>query len=209
MRDVGIMEGNFTINPESQIKPICWIIAGPNGAGKTTFALDYLPKVAGCSYFINADLIAAGLSPLFPERELITASRVLLQEIKECIERREDFAFETTLAGRSYLHLIKRLRAEGWQVELIYLALPSVEMSKMRVAERVAHGGHNIPSLDIERRFPRSLHNLLNIFSHIVDRCVCFMNDGETPVLVFERDGENCNVLHMDYYQLLQKESTL
>lgn len=86
--------------------PTCWIIAGPNGAGKTTFALDYLPRIAQCSRFINADLIAAGLSPLAPERELLAASRLFLSEIDDAIREREDFAFETTLAGRSYLKLI-------------------------------------------------------------------------------------------------------
>ena len=186
--------------------PSCWIIAGPNGAGKTTFALEYLPKV-GCTYFINADLIAAGLSPLAPERELMAASRIFLQEIEERIEKREEFSFETTLAGRTYLRLLDRLRGDGWQVELLYLALPSVEMSKLRVAERVAHGGHNIPARDIQRRFPRSLHNLLNEFSHRVDRCLCFMNDGEAPVLVFEQIGAIRNILHEEYYQLLQKEA--
>lgn len=86
--------------------PTCWIIAGPNGAGKTTFALEYLPKVANCVQFVNADLIAAGLSPLAPERELIAASRIFLNEIEENIKRQENFAFETTLSGRSYLRLI-------------------------------------------------------------------------------------------------------
>ena len=81
--------------------PTCWIIAGPNGAGKTTFALRYLPQVAGCRRFINADLIAAGLSPLAPERQLATASRLFLQEVDSAIKAGEDFAFETTLAGRT------------------------------------------------------------------------------------------------------------
>jgi len=125
--------------------PTCWIIAGPNGAGKTTFAMEYLPKVTGCTNFVNADLIAAGLSPLAPERELIAASRIFLSEIEEHMSAKEDFAFETTLSGRSYLRLIQRLQAEGWQVGLIYLALPSVELSTLRVAERVAHGGHRTP----------------------------------------------------------------
>lgn len=187
--------------------PTCWIIAGPNGAGKTTFALEYLPKVARCTHFINADLIAAGLSPLAPERELLTASRLFLREIEERIAERESFAFETTLAGRTYLRLIERLRRDGWRVELIYLALPSAEMSKLRVAERVAHGGHNIPVVDIERRFPRSLHNLLNEFSHHVDRCICFMNDGMSPVLVFEHNGESRDILQEGYYRLLLKEA--
>lgn len=96
--------------------PTCWIIAGPNGAGKTTFALEYLSKVAECTHFVNADLIAAGLSPLVPERELIAASRIFLNEIEENISRRENFAFETTLSGRSYLRLINRLQRDDWQV---------------------------------------------------------------------------------------------
>lgn len=188
--------------------PSCWIIAGPNGAGKTTFALEYLPQV-GCTYFINADLIAAGLSPLVPERELLTASRIFLQEIEERIENRENFSFETTLAGRTYLRLLDRLRTDGWRVELLYLALPSVEMSTLRVAERVAHGGHSIAISDIQRRFPRSLQNLLNEFSFRVDRCLCFMNDGEAPVLVFEQVGMIRDILHEEYYQLLQKEAVV
>ncbi|MDA3902918.1 MAG: hypothetical protein PF441_05660 [Desulfuromusa sp.] len=136
---------------------------------------------------------------------LVAASRLFLREIEERIQQREDFAFETTLAGRTYLRLIKRLHCEGWRVELAYLALLSVGMSKLRVAERVAHGGHNIPLRDIERRFSRSLNNLLNNFSHVVDRCSCFMNDGETPVLVFEQNGDNRDILHVVYYQLLQE----
>ncbi|UCZ57662.1 zeta toxin family protein [Desulfurispirillum indicum] len=183
--------------------PTCWIIAGPNGSGKTTFALGYLPKVAGCRNFINADLIAAGLSPLAPEKELFAASKIFLQEIEEHIIAGEDFAFETTLAGRSYVRLIERLREEGWRVELIYLALADVEMSKMRVAERVAHGGHNIPAKDIVRRFPRSLNNLLNLFSHRVDFCICFMNDGGTPTLVFEQQGADRRVIDQDCYNVM------
>lgn len=184
----------------------CWIIAGPNGAGKTTFALEYLSKVADCTHFVNADLIAAGLSPLAPERELIAASRIFLNEIEENIKHQENFAFETTLSGRSYLRLIDRLQRDGWRVELIYLALPSVKISEMRVAERVAHGGHNIPLGDIGRRFPRSLGNLLQVFSHRVDHCTCFMNDGEIPIPVFEQAGNSRDILHEVYYQQLLME---
>ena len=179
----------------------------PQRAGKTTFALEYLPQVAQCSRFVNADLIAAGLSPLAPERELLAASRLFLCEIEASITQREDFAFETTLAGRSYLKLVRRLQTAGWRVELIYLALPSMEMSKLRVAERVAHGGHNIPVADIERRFARSLGNLLYSFSTQVDACRCFMNSDASPELVFEQQGEVRNVLHMPYYQHLLKEA--
>ena len=181
----------------------------PQRAGKTTFALEYLPQVAQCSRFVNADLIAAGLSPLAPERELLAASRLFLGEIEACIAKREDFAFETTLAGRSYLKLVRRLQTAGWRVELIYLALPSMEMSKLRVAERVAHGGHSIPVADIERRFARSLGNLLNSFSTQVDACRCFMNSDASPELVFEQQGEVRNVVHTQYYQYLLKEAAL
>lgn len=187
--------------------PICWIIAGPNGAGKTTFALEYLPEVAGCQNFINADLIAAGLSPLAPERELITASRLLLRELESHVADGEDFAFETTLSGRGYLRLIKRLQKEGWQVELVYLALPSVEMSSARVAERVAHGGHNISVEDINRRFPRSLHNLLQDYGAQVDRARCFMNIGDASELIFEQQGGERTVVHELYYKLLLEEA--
>ncbi|MCL7422578.1 MAG: zeta toxin family protein [Methylobacter sp.] len=187
----------------------CWIIAGPNGAGKTTFALEYLPRVVNCSRYINADLIAAGLSPLAPERELMAASRIFLHEIEACIDKGNNFAFETTLAGRTYLKLIDRLRHTGWQVELIYLALPSIKFSKARVAERVAHGGHNIRSKDIERRFARSLHNLLADFSYVVNNCSCFMNIGDEPILIFEQQGEQRNVVHDIFYQHLLKEADL
>lgn len=186
--------------------PTCWIIAGPNGAGKTTFALQYLPAV-NCQHFINADLIAAGLSPLAPETGLMAASRLFLREIENRIRAREDFAFETTLAGRSYLKLICRLKTEGWRVELIYLALPNAEMSRLRVAERVAHGGHNIPLADIERRFPRSLRNLLNEFSYASDRTQCFMNYGDAPQPVFIQQGENREVLDSQLFQQLVQEA--
>ncbi len=187
--------------------PVCWIIAGPNGAGKTTFALEYLPQVAECRNFINADLIAAGLSPLAPEKELVTASRLLLKELDAHIDEREDFAFETTLAGRGYLRLIERLQKEGWHVELIYLALPSVDMSSLRVAERVTHGGHDIAAKNIIRRFPRSLRNLLQEYSAQADRTRCFMNSSNVPELVFEQQGENRSILNQTYYQLLLREA--
>jgi predicted ABC-type ATPase len=88
---------------------ICWIIAGPNGAGKTTFALEFLAR-ASCMHFINADLIAAGLAPLAPERELLAASRLVQSELETRIAARDSFAFETPLAGRTYLRLVERLR---------------------------------------------------------------------------------------------------
>lgn len=193
------------MNPQ----PLCWIIAGPNGAGKTTFALDYLPEVARCQQFVNADLIAAGLSPLNPEREQLVASRLFLAEIERCIQAREDFAFETTLSGRGYLRLVDRLKREGWRIELIYLALPSVELSHVRVAERVAHGGHNIPAAAIERRFGRSLHNLFQCYAYKVHRTRCYLNSGDTPVAVFVQSGDSIEVLDTSIYRHLRNKADL
>lgn len=137
--------------------PVCWIIAGPNGAGKTTFALKYLPEIGGCRHFVNADLIAAGMSPLAPEAERVAVGRIFLAEIEQYIGLRQDFGFETTLARLGYRKLIRRMTAAGWWVELIYLALPSVAMAKYRVAERVAHGSHSTSAgTDLDSRRDRS-----------------------------------------------------
>ncbi len=132
-------------------KPIYTIIGGVNGLGKTTFALDYLVNNVACKYFINADLIAVGLSPLDSTQQSITASRLFLQQIKQAVMRKKNFAFETTLSGRSYLKLIRQLQADDWFVELIYLYLPSVQLSIERVAERVKHGGHDIALTSMDR----------------------------------------------------------
>lgn len=175
-------------------QPVCSIIGGPNGAGKTTFALSYLPEYAHCRNFVNADLIASGLSPLSPEREWLAASRLFLQEIEHYIAGRENFAFETTLAGKTYLRLIRRLLAADWRVELYYLWLPSVEMSVERVAERVSHGGHNIPREDIIRRYPRSIHNLLEHYAPLCSSTICLDNSQATPEVIFVQDAQGRSV---------------
>lgn len=193
------------MNTSSQ--PVCRIIAGPNGAGKTTFALQYLPELAHCRSFVNADLIAVGLSPLNPEQQLLTASRLFLGEIKQYIRDRRDFAFETTLSGRGHLQLIRRMQAEGWRVELFYLALPNVQMSLLRVAERVAHGGHAISSDDIKRRFPRSLGNFLGIYAETVDYARCFLNCGNTPQLIFVQQGTIRTLLQPVLFEQLLGEA--
>ncbi len=184
--------------------PTCWIIAGPNGAGKTTFALKYLPEVAGCRHFVNADLIAAGLSPLAPESELVQAGKLFMREIRQHIARRQCFGFETTLSGRSYLRLIEDLRADGWEVQLIYLALPEVETSLARVAERVAHGGHSVPEDVVRRRFPRSMHNLLHDFAEVASQTLCFLNSGDRPELIFSQVGVQRQVANAELLAMLE-----
>jgi len=163
------------------------IIAGPNGAGKTTFAREFLPNEAGCQVFVNADLIAAGLSPFFPERAAIQSGRLMLGQIKMHVKKNENFAFETTLSGRGYSRMIPKWRGCGYRIKIIFLKLPSVEIAVARVAARVAQGGHNIPEPIIRRRFILGWKNFTDLYSPIVDTWQVFDNAGDTPKLLEER----------------------
>lgn len=188
-------------------EPVCTIIAGPNGAGKTTFALKYLPN-ARCENFVNADLIAAGLSPLAPEREFIAAGRLFLNEVHRFVRRRESFAFETTLAGRTYLKLIRKLLDDGWLVQLIYLWLPGVELCRERVTERVTHGGHDIPDEAIIRRYPRSISNLLDQFAPMCSSTVCLNNSGSVPETIFTASADGRVIENAELYAALKEGMT-
>ena len=165
------------------------IIAGPNGAGKTTFARQYLPKESSCPVFVNADLIAAGLSPFFPEAAAIRAGRLMLQEISNQAKGGKNFAFETTLAGRGYLKMIRQWRSDGYMVKLLFLSLATPEEAISRVRLRVAQGGHNIPEAVIRRRFYSGLNNFENIYRQCVNYWQLINNSGTMPILI-ER-GEN------------------
>jgi predicted ABC-type ATPase len=165
------------------------IIAGPNGAGKTTFAREFLPSEAGLPVFVNADLIAAGFSPFNPELAAIRAGRLMLQEIDAHTAARRSFAFETTLAGLSYVRRIDHWRLDGYLVELIFLSLPSAEEAIRRVAERVRQGGHHVPDDVIRRRFTAGMRHFLDTYRHRVDYWMRFDNSGLEPVLTDE--GKN------------------
>jgi predicted ABC-type ATPase len=145
------------------------IIAGPNGAGKTTFAKEFLPSEAGCPIFINADLIAAGLSPFQPETAAIAAARLMLDLIRLHVEKGDNFAFETTLSGRGYARMIKAWRAKGYRIELFFLRLPDAQFAVERVAQRVRQGGHGIPQDVIARRFSAGLVQFDSVFKNLVD----------------------------------------
>ena len=160
------------------------IIAGPNGAGKTTFARSFLPEEAQCPRFINADLIAAGLSPFAPERAAIQAGRLMLKVIAQHVARRESFAFETTLSGRSYARQIPQWRQLGYHVELFFLSLPSADVAVQRVAERVRQGGHDIPETTIRRRFVSGRRLFSDVYQPLVDKWVLYDNAGDEPVMM-------------------------
>jgi len=165
------------------------IIAGPNGAGKTTFAREFLPQEAHCPDFINADLIAAGLSPFNPEAAALRAGRLMLEEIASRVARGRGFAFETTLSGITYARQIPRWRGLGYHVKLIFLSLPSVDMAVARVSARAAQGGHAIPEATIRRRFDAGRRNFEHLYKPLVDAWTHYDNAGTLPVLIARKDN--------------------
>lgn len=168
-----------------------YIIAGCNGAGKTTASMTVLPEVLKCEEFVNADEIAKGLSPFHPEEMAIEAGKLMLRRIDTLLSQSKSFAIETTLATRSYKSLVERAKKDGYTVTLLFFWLPSPEMAEMRVASRVASGGHNIPKDVIHRRYWLGLQNLFEIFTHIVDYWSLYDNSDNLRSIV-ER-GIVCN----------------
>lgn len=162
------------------------IIAGPNGAGKTTFAREFLPLEAGITAFINADLIAAGLSPFAPDLAARRAGRLMLEEIDRSVDERISFAFETTLAGKGYVHRIIGWQALGYSVKLIFLQLQSVDQAVARVQLRIQQGGHAIPPQVIKRRFKAGLSNFESLYQPLVNEWQRIDNGGPTPQLLSE-----------------------
>ena len=158
--------------------------AGPNGAGKTTFAREFLPNEGNCPTFINADLIAAGLSPFNPEAASVRAGRLMLEEIDEMVRQRKSFAFETTLSGRAYLHKIQQWQKFGYHVKLLFLSLPTSDVAVARVAARVSQGGHNIPEDVICRRFRAGLQNFDTLYKQQVDAWMLYDNSESKPKIV-------------------------
>jgi predicted ABC-type ATPase len=162
------------------------IIAGPNGAGKTTFAREYLPIEVGITTFINADLIAAGLSPFAPELAARRAGRLMLGEIDRCGAAGISFAFETTLSGKAYVHRISSWQSLGYSVKLIFLQLRSVEQATARVQLRVRQGGHAIPPDVIARRFKAGLSNFEVLYRPLVNEWQTIDNGHPIPRLLSE-----------------------
>lgn len=165
-------------------QPRCVLIAGPNGAGKTTFARRYLPEDAGVIHFVNADLIASGLSPLKPELAAIAAARMVLREIDRLAAERADFAFETTFSGLTYVHRLQAWKQAGYRIEMVYLRLRSVQLALRRIAVRVRQGGHDVPRADVVRRFSRGWGNFQRIYRPLADSWAVYDNSGCAPRLL-------------------------
>ncbi len=164
--------------------PRCIIIAGPNGAGKTTFAREFLPKDAGVIHFVNADLLAAGLSPLKPDLATLSAGRLFLGELDRLARSRQDFAFESTLSDLTYLSRIKRWKAAGYRIEIAFLRVSSVPLLLRRITARVKQGGHHVPRTDVLRRFVRGWENFEAAYKPLADAWEVYDNLGDSPILL-------------------------
>lgn len=172
--------------------PNLYIIAGCNGAGKTTASFTVLPEMLNCDEFINADEIARGLSPLNPEKASIDAGRLMLERISKLISSNKDFAFETTLATRSYRKTISKAISRGYRITMVFFWLDSVQLAFERVRTRVLEGGHNIPTEIIRRRYYSGLRNLFEIYIPICDYWMLFNNSVSPSELIAEgyKDSE-------------------
>ncbi len=168
--------------------PRAIILAGPNGAGKTTFGREFLVGEGCCPTFINAGLIAAGLSPFRPETMAAKAMRLMMEQVEECVARRQDLAVESTLAGRAYIRHIREWRELGYHVRIVFLQLPAVDLAIARVSQRVAQGGHNIPEDVIRRRFERGVRLFRSVYAPMTDSWQLY-DASEWPPALIEEGG--------------------
>ncbi|NDI99647.1 zeta toxin [Flavobacterium sp. LaA7.5] len=168
-----------------------YIIAGCNGAGKTTASFTILPEILNCKEFVNADEIAKGLSPFQPEKVSFEAGRIMISRINELLKGNETFAFETTLATKSYKSKLLKAQKQGYTVTLLFFWLQNVELAIERVKTRVAEGGHNIEEEVIRRRYINGIKNLFSIYLPIVDETMIFDNSGLKPELIAEKTLES------------------
>ena len=185
--------------------PKLYIIAGCNGAGKTTASFTILPEILGCKEFINADEIAKGLSPFQPESVAMQAGRIMLARMDELLQKGETFAFETTLATKSYKQKIEWAQANGYEVTLLFFWLDSPNIAKKRVAQRVAEGGHNIPLETIERRYYNGIANLFTIYIDMVDICYIFDNsEGRKELIAQKERHKDIVIYNNDKFNLMK-----
>jgi predicted ABC-type ATPase len=185
--------------------PVIYVIGGPNGAGKTTFAREFLPA-ANVVEFLNADLLAAGLSPLQPSTMAVRSARLLLERWRELLALRRDFAFESTLSGRTYAGMLREAREAGYEIRLCYLWLPSIAMSLSRVRQRVRKGGHDVPEADLRRRFLPSLRNFFLLYLPLADEALLFNAAGSPPKLIARWQGRTALLIEPELYDRIQKQ---
>lgn len=185
--------------------PSIYVIGGPNGAGKTTFAREFLPA-ARVVEFLNADMLAAGLSPFQPGAMAVRSARLLLGRWRELLALRRDFAFESTLSGRTYAGMLRDARAAGYEVRMCYLSLPNVAMSLRRVRQRVRKGGHDVPETDLRRRFLPSLQNFFSLYLPLANEALLYNAAGRPPQLIARWQGRMAWLSEPEIYDRIQKQ---
>lgn len=187
------------------MSPSVYVIAGPNGAGKTTFAREFLPGYAACRNFINADLIAQGVSPFSPQAAAFRAGRLFLHEIDRFGSRGVTFGFETTLSGKTHTNLFRRLRRGGYSLHIFFLWVATVDLALSRIRERVLEGGHDVPEAVARRRFERSLENFFSSYQAMADAWILFDNSRETPRVIALQKEHKRRIIDKKLYDALQE----
>jgi len=184
-------------------RPHLYIVAGPNGAGKTTFAQKFLPQYADCLEFVNADLIAGGLSPFDPEKAAVQAGRLMLDQIHSFAKRGLDFGFETTFSGKTYVKLLKDLKNKGYYIHLFFLWINTVTLALERIDLRVKNGGHHVPETTVRRRFVRSLPNFFRYYQPLADSWTIFDNSEDIPKMIAFEESGTIEIRNPDLYEVL------
>src|SRR5437868_6799082 len=188
-------------------KPNVIILAGPNGAGKSTISQKLLSATLKVPHFVNADTIARGLSAFHSEDMALKAGRIMLEHLHELAEERADFAFETTLASRTFAPWIAELKKAGYVFHLFYVYVPSADVSIERVRDRVRRGGHNVPEETIRRRYQRGLENFFKLYKPMADVWRMFDNSNpKKPRLIAELTDRIQKVHRADLWQRLCQE---
>lgn len=188
--------------------PKFYIIAGCNGAGKTTASFEILPQILNCKEFVNADEIARGLSPFQPETVALEASKLMIKRIQELFNHKADFAVETTLSSRTYIHTINQAKSLGYEIYLLYFWLNSPEMAIERVAKRVTQGGHHIPTDTIHRRYKQGMNYLFDLYAEKVDKLMIMDNSsGGTEIVARKEINMPFEVLNTIKFETIKAKS--
>ncbi len=188
--------------------PDLYVIAGCNGAGKTTGSFTALPEMLACKEFVNADIIAYGLSPFNQESVAFEAGRIMLNRMNKLLEEGAAFAFETTLASRSLTAILKKAKEYGYKITLLFFWLESPQMAKDRVTARVARGGHTIPADVIERRYYRGIKNLYELYIPVCDDWLIVNNSMAPVIIADQRNGEK-KILNQSIWNMVKEQTLL
>jgi len=189
--------------------PNLFIIAGPNGAGKTTYARRFLPQEMRCHEFVNADLIAAGLSPFRPAGAEFEAGRIMVRRLKQLADERRDFSFETTLSSYGYVSMLEEMRAAGYRIRLDFLWIRDLDITRQRVRSRVVKGGHDIPDDVQQRRFGKGIRLLLEHYRPLIHYWRLYDNTGKNPHLALEEEDSALRVVDAARLALIERLSNV